>query len=354
MPKSNFSNWRHTLTDANPKLQTRLLRWALRLASLPYGMVTIARNKAYDWGYLKSTRSPLKTISIGNLSVGGTGKSPMVAWLARWLRERHVRVAVLSRGYGQLDNGLNDEALEFELKFPDVPHLQHPDRVASAKLAEEELDMQVLLLDDGFQHRRLARDLDIVLLDATHPPNSGWLLPGGLMREPFRNLSRADVIVLTRTDQVNTSQLIELEKKVQRHAPRAILATAKHQPSSLLIHQEPRELQTLQGTDVLAFCAIGNPDSFFRSLILLGANIVDQRDFNDHHAFTAEDVASLADWSKSYPTAQLMVCTMKDWVKIQESSVGGIELAAVQVDMEFTTGQAELENRLELLLKAIP
>ncbi len=353
MSESNWSHWRLALTNPSPPLHLRLLRWGLKLASLPYGLAMFARNKAYDWGWLKTTRSPLITISIGNLSVGGTGKSPMVAWLAHWLRERHIRVAVLSRGYGQLDNGLNDEALEFELKFPDVPHLQHPDRVASALLAEEELDMQVLLLDDGFQHRRLARDLDIVLLDATHPPAGNWLLPGGLMREPLISLSRAHVIVFTRADQTNAMQLTALEKQVQHYAPLATRLTAKHQPAWLMVDQERGSLQRLQGADVLAFCAIGNPDSFFRSLNTLGANVLDTRAFNDHHAFTAEDMASLADWGRNYPTAQLMVCTMKDWVKIQESSLGGVELAAVQIEMEFISGQAELETRLELLLKAL-
>ncbi len=156
------------------------------------------RNLAYDWGLLRSYRSPLPVISVGNLSVGGTGKSPCVAWIARWLRAHDIRVAILSRGYGQLDSGQNDEALELELQLPDVPHLQHWDRSASAVLAHEELEMQALLLDDGFQHRRMARDLDIVMIDATDPPSALHVLPGGLLREPLSALRRADVVLLSR------------------------------------------------------------------------------------------------------------------------------------------------------------
>jgi tetraacyldisaccharide 4'-kinase len=174
-----LSDWRRLLTDPHPSVRLRAVRLVLRAASLPYALAIRARNACYTRGWFSTTHSPLKVISVGNISVGGTGKSPMVAWLARWLRARQVRVAVLSRGYGQLDHGQNDEGLELELLFPDVPHLQHPDRLASAKLAEEELDMQCLVLDDGFQHRRLARDLDIVLLDATHPAPARRLLPAG-------------------------------------------------------------------------------------------------------------------------------------------------------------------------------
>ncbi len=354
MERANLSDWRHVLTDPQPKLRTRVLRWALRLASLPYGLVMLGRNAAYDWKWLKATHSPLVTISIGNLSVGGTGKSPMVAWLARWLRDRHIRVAVLSRGYGQLDSGLNDEALEFELRFPDVPHLQHADRVASAKLAEEELEMQVLLLDDGFQHRRLARELDIVLLDATHPTTALRLLPAGLMREPLSSLSRAAVVVLTRADQVSGEQLSKLEGQLVRYAPQATRVTARHRPASLFVHPEQqRDIQMLHGMDVLAFCAIGNPESFFRSLTELGANVLDRRTWPDHHAFTAEELSHCEAWCQAYPTARMVVCTMKDWVKIQESRLGGVELAALQIEMELISGRAELENRLELLLQQI-
>jgi tetraacyldisaccharide 4'-kinase len=327
------------------------MRLVLRAASLPYALAIRARNACYARGWFSTTHSPLKVISVGNLSVGGTGKSPMVAWLARWLRARHVRVAVLSRGYGQLDHGQNDEGLELELLFPDVPHLQHPDRLASAKLAEEELDMQCLVLDDGFQHRRLARDLDIVLLDATHPAPARRLLPAGLMREPLSSLSRADMVVLTRADQVSTAELAELRGRVMRYAPQACLLTAQHRLAALWTYPgEPSELTALRGAKVLLFCAIGNPESFYRSVLQQGATVLERRFWPDHHGFTADDIAELEAWCRTFPEAQYVICTMKDWVKIQTPRLGETQLAAIQVELEFTSGQAELESRLEALL----
>jgi tetraacyldisaccharide 4'-kinase len=346
-----LSDWRQLLTKPHPSVRLRAVRMILRAASLPYAWAIWARNACYDRGWFSVTHSPLKVISVGNVSVGGTGKSPMVAWLARWLRARQVRVAVLSRGYGQLDNGQNDEGLELELLFPDVPHLQHPDRLASAKLAEEELDMQSLVLDDGFQHRRLGRDLDIVLLDATHPPAARWLLPGGLMREPLSSLSRADVVVLTRANQVALDELAELRRRVMRYAPQACLLTAQHRPAALWSHpDERRDVSALRGAKVLLFCAIGNPESFCRGMVELGAHVLERRFWPDHHGFTADDIADLEAWCRSYPEAQYVLCTMKDWVKIQTPRLGDTPLAAVQVELEFTHGQAELESRLEALL----
>src|SRR5262249_43603746 len=151
--------------------------WAL---SLVYGAAIRLRNLCYDRGWRRSYRAPIPVISVGNLTVGGTGKTPCVEYVARYYRERNLRVAILSRGYGSSD-GPNDEARVLEENLPDVPHLQGADRVALAEIAVEELDSELLILDDGFQHRRLARDLDMVLIDATQPWGHDFLLPRGLL-----------------------------------------------------------------------------------------------------------------------------------------------------------------------------
>src|SRR5262249_34034553 len=144
-----------------------LQRTGLRLASLPYGWGVCLRNWRYDRGWTRTRRAAVPVVSVGNLTAGGTGKTPCVEDVAAWFRQRDVRVAILSRGYAS-QGGLNDEALVLEENLPDVPHLQGADRAALADAAVEELESEVLLLDDGFQHRRLARDLDLVLLDATN------------------------------------------------------------------------------------------------------------------------------------------------------------------------------------------
>ncbi len=338
---------RQLLTSRTPSPGVRLLRWGLRLVSLPYHAAVVVKNLSYDWGWKKPFRSRLPVVSVGNLSVGGTGKSPTVAWLARWLRRRGLRVAILSRGYGQLDSGQNDEALELELQLPDVPHLQHWDRVVSAKLADEELQMQLLLLDDGFQHRRMARDLEIVLLDATDPPAARWLLPGGLLREPLSSLKRADIVVLTRSDQATPGELTAIDSMVRKKTRRAAVLRACHRPSHLMVFPDvQRDLDELRDRQVLAFCAIGNPQSFFGTLANLGATVVDERTWPDHHGFDASDVQTLEQWSQQFPEAEMLVCTVKDWVKFQTARIGGLELVAVAVELDVLEGLPELEQAL--------
>ncbi len=303
------------------------------------------RNALYDWKWKHVHSSSLKVISVGNLSVGGTGKSPTVAWLARWFRERDKRVAILSRGYGKLDDGRNDEALELELKLPDVPHLQNPDRVASAILAADELEMEVLILDDGFQHRKLSRDLDIVLIDATDSAAARWPLPAGLQRERMSNLKRAGFVIITRADAVSEKQLDTLTSQIEKYILRERIALATHKPQSLLEYPSTRlDLERLRGARVLAFCGIGNPQAFFESLRRLGAQVIDQREWPDHHAYSREDVHWLMNWHADQSDA-ILVCTVKDWVKIQE--LGPRMLLALEIDLKFLTGQRNLESILE-------
>src|SRR5207245_6261602 len=171
-------------------------------------------------------------VSVGNLTVGGTGKTPCVEYVAGFYRGLDLRVAVLSRGYGG-DGGRNDEALVLEENLPEVPHLQGADRVALARTAVEELESEVLVLDDGFQHRRLQRDLDLVLVDATNPWGHGYLFPRGLLREPLRRLRRASVVLLTRCDQVDERTRMQIQETIASHAPTVPVARTTHEPIEL-------------------------------------------------------------------------------------------------------------------------
>ena len=192
-----------------------------------------------------------------------------MAYIARFARARDVRVAILSRGYGAED-GRNDEARLLEDNLPDVPHLQGPDRAALARVAVEELESEVLILDDGFQHRRLHRDLDIVLIDATAPWGCGYVFPRGLLREPPRNLRRADLVLLTRCDQVDRESLRRLRARVGRKAPGIPLVETSHRPAAwMTADKTTRPLDDLRHRPVAAFCGIGNPDAFRRTLTQL-------------------------------------------------------------------------------------
>ena len=173
--------------------------WALRLGSGLYAPGRRGQQHGLRPGWKATHRAAVPVISVGNITLGGTGKTPMVEWIARWYRRRGVRVALISRGYGHA-GGINDEGLVLEENLPDVPHLQDPDRVALAEIAVDELESELIVLDDGFQHRRLARDLDLVMLDALDPFGLGRLFPRGLLREPVRSLRRASAVILSRAD----------------------------------------------------------------------------------------------------------------------------------------------------------
>lgn len=318
------------------------MRLGLRVAEVGYTAAARFRNRRYDTGRAEITRAEAAVVSVGNLTVGGTGKTPMVRWIASHLRQRDLRVAILSRGYGATAGGKNDEALELEQALPDVPHLQSPDRVAIANAAVVELGSQVLLLDDGFQHRRLARDLDIVLLDATQPFGYDHVLPRGTLREPINGLSRADVVCLSRANLVSASERETVHKRAARLAPNAIWCEAAHQPSALWNSScMTQTLDKLRGARVFGFCGIGNPAAFRQTLEAAGANLVGWRELADHHDYTADDVNELAaDASKSQ--AELAICTQKDLVKLRVPMLAKIPLWSVVVDIQFLSGEQDL------------
>jgi tetraacyldisaccharide 4'-kinase len=274
----------------------------------------------------------------------------MVEWIARHGRQQGVRVAILSRGYGAEQGGMNDEALELELALPDVPHLQNPDRAASAKVAMEELASQLLVLDDGFQHRRLARNLDIVLLDATEPFGFDHVLPRGTLREPISGLRRAQVVVLSRADMIEPPQREALRQRAMQYCPAAAWCEIEHRPSALLDSTGAQfPLSDADQEPVAAFCGIGNPAGFRHTLDSLGAKVVAWREFPDHHGYTRSDVDELAEMA-SQSGATLTLCTRKDLVKLRVPTLGGAPLRAVGVELRFLCGEAEMKRALAPLM----
>jgi tetraacyldisaccharide 4'-kinase len=291
----------------------------------------------------------MPVISVGNLTLGGTGKTPMIEWLARWFRARGVRVTIISRGYGAEAGARNDEALEMEQKLPDVPHVQNPDRVAAARMAIEEFECQLILLDDAFQHRRIHRDLDIVLLDALEPFGFGHVFPRGMLREPIAGLQRADVVALSRANFATAEGRERIKRTVHQHAPSALWVECNHAPRSLQAASGATfELSALAGKPVAAFCGIGNPAGFRRTLEECGFNVAAFREFPDHFAFGRADVESLAAWTRELEV-EAVLCTQKDLVKLGIDRLGSRPLWAVTIGLEIAAGEAELEARLEKL-----
>jgi len=321
------------------------LRSGLRLAEFPYRWVMARRNRRYDRAQAEIHRVDVPVISVGNLTLGGTGKTPLVEWLARYFRNQGVRVAIVSRGYGAEQGERNDEALELELALPDVPHLQNPNRVEAAQTAIGEFDAQLILLDDGFQHRRLARDLDIVLLDATEPFGYEHVFPRGTLREPLAGLARAQVVVLSRADMLDIEARQQIQQRVARLAPNSVWCEVVHKPSALLdANGNEQPLAASPPERIAAFCGIGNPTGFRHTLEALGCNITAWREFPDHHTYTHEDIESLSRWAAN---ADQVLCTRKDLVKLGVTSLGNVPLYAVSVQLDFLTGRHLLEAALE-------
>jgi tetraacyldisaccharide 4'-kinase len=340
-----MDRYRALIRGEDRRWRAHVARAGLRALSLPYGAAVRVRNRLYDWGWKRTERAGVPVVCVGNLTAGGTGKTPCVEYLARFYRESGLIVAVLSRGYGA-DQGRNDEALLLEENLPDVPHLQGADRVELARTAVEELESELLILDDGFQHRRLDRDLDVVLIDATDPWGHG-LLPRGLLREPRSGLRRAGAVVLTRADQAGDDVRQSVWKTVGRFAPGAARAEAVHRPIGLVNGEGGTEsLEHLRGKPVGGFCGIGNPEAFRHTLRSLGADVADFRTFPDHHNYARTDVETLRRWADGLPAGAAAVTTQKDMVKLRLARLGGRELWAVRVGLHVTAGEDALHQRL--------
>ncbi len=329
-----------------------LLRAGLWWARLPYAVGVWVRNRGFDRHPTRAVRVPVPVVCVGNLTLGGTGKTVCVEYIARFYREQDRAVAILSRGYGSTDGGSNDEAMMLEENLPDVPHLQGADRVKVANTAVEELESDLLVLDDGFQHRRLHRDLDVVLIDATRPLAGEYLFPRGTLREPVGSLKRAGFVLFTRCDQAPEESVQRQIDWVKERFPNLPVGRTVHQPVELVGPDgATASVAEVAGKPVATVCGVGNPESFARTVADLGAAVIASRVYPDHHAYTADDVAELTAWAETLPPDAVVLTTQKDWVKLRVGELGGRKLWAVRVGLKFLNGE---ERFREVLRGVIP
>jgi tetraacyldisaccharide 4'-kinase len=315
-------------------------KWPLsvrRWLSYVYAFGVRLRLALYRTDYLKTKRLPAFTISVGNITVGGTGKTPLVEYIARYLQERGYSVCILTRGYGRkrprsrqvASDGqqvlqdvdvVGDEALLLADHLPGVPVIADPDRYAAGQWAQERFGCQVFVLDDAFQHLRLERDLNILVIDALNPFGGEQPLPLGLLREPLSEIARAHAIVLTRTDR--PFDQIEIEAKLKSLAGDIPIFYAYHDLTSLKSPLSGQRLppQIMDGRPVATFCGIGNPKAFFDDLQHFGAQLVFQQVFPDHHRYSQKELDQLALTARRQG-AYLLVTTEKDWVRLQKLEV---------------------------------
>ena len=328
------------------------LKEALRLLTPFYAGAVYVRNSLYDAGAFRANSANVPVISVGNLSTGGTGKTPFVIWLVDRLRALGGNPGVLSRGYGRADGAvMNDEGALLAERLPHLPQVQQADRVTGAiEIAAQGADL--IVLDDGFQHRRLARDLDIVLIDTTRPwglppsapgaPPLAALLPRGLLREPLSSLKRADAVVLTRCDQSSEATFAEIEREVQRRAPGVPIARAVHRAARVVTETGTESPSWLDGRAVTLISGVGHPGAFEETARALGADIRGVHVFKDHHAYAAPEVEGLCEEG-----TQLLV-TPKDAVKLRAL---GVACLSLEVELELIEGEAPLAARIEATMR---
>jgi tetraacyldisaccharide 4'-kinase len=328
-------------------MSLRSLLWPLDLL---YAAAICVRNGYYDRRRTAVHRAAVPVISVGNLTVGGTGKTPLVVELVRRLRAWGHRPAIVTRGYKGRPGQPADEVLEYRAAVPEVPVVVNVDRVAGAAQACAD-GADSVVLDDGFQHRRLARDLDVVLIDALDPWGGGWLLPAGRLREPLSSLGRADVLVITRANQVPPTTLGEITHRLRRWAARQPVVLAHVEPAGLSDRTgQPLELQELHRRPVLGVCGLGNPRTF-QYLLALHADRPDVLVFADHARYGRRAIRRIVERARR-GRAEWVVTTRKDWVKL--ASVWPSEAPPlIRLDARLVLGEGveELDRRLRQVME---
>ena len=325
--------------------------------SLLYGAVTRTRLSLYRRGTFQTTKLDRPVISIGNITTGGTGKTPLVEYVAKTIASQGKKVCILTRGYGRKDPHLQVivsdgyGVLASPSEAGDEPYLlatkltgqaaviSSADRIAAAQEAINDFHTEVFVLDDGFQHLRLARDLNIACIDATNPWGGGRLLPYGRLREAPEGLRRADCVVLTRCDQVESVEALR-EQVSELIEGRAVFAS-QMRPVRVVSLKNGPETIALPGR-VGAFCAVGNPASFFESLRGLGYEVGLERAFADHHVYSQADVDALHRLAKE-ARAHALITTAKDAVKLKGLTFA---LPCYVLEIEININEADAFQKL--------
>jgi tetraacyldisaccharide 4'-kinase len=328
-----------------------LMRSLLWLLAKVYGLAILCRTSLFCRHILPTYAPPCPVICIGNLTTGGTGKTPLVAWLCHYLKkDRLLSVTVLTRGYKSAHTKTDEPAM-LEKQLGSVPVVVNADRIEGTKTALACGPVDVFVMDDGFQHLRLARDLNILTLDATNPFGYGRLLPAGLLREPMSAIQRAHCIVITRSDQISQKQLVALRERIESMCPGMALATTVHAPAQVHFPKAPPESPTwLKGRSVFAFCGIGNPQAFFTTLENLGARLVGTHAFDDHHHCTSSEFDELHQQAR-LNHADMLLTTEKNFPDIAAmSKQSHLPVGYLAVELTFESGEDRVKELIEQTL----
>jgi tetraacyldisaccharide 4'-kinase len=329
----------------------------LKIFSFMYLSGYAVRKLFYSTGLIQRKELNGKVISVGNVTLGGSGKTPFVLYLARKLKVKGINFAILTRGYKRRSKGTKElkrsESPDFKWEeagdepsllssyLPETPIIIGKDRYNSGKIAQAKYQTDILVLDDGFQHWRLKRDLDIVMVDATVDLSQERLFPEGRLREPLSSLKRADLLVLTRVNQ--SVHRDNMRKILQKFNPQAPILESIMEITSIINWRDKTEinLNQLRGKKVLAFCGIGNPFSFEKTLRSLGVEILNDFFFLDHYIYSIKDLLSLEEERRKAGTDYL-ITTEKDSIRLPDTEKQNIPLLVVKVELKIVSGEEKL------------
>ena len=326
-------------------------RGCFRLAAIAYASAVSLRNARYDRKG-PSEVLPIPVVSVGNITAGGTGKTPFVIEIAERFDRMGFSPAVVSRGYGAADETENDEERMIQRRCPGVITVSDPNRAWAAEVAHRKCGADVIILDDGFQHRRLGRSLDIVLVDVTCPFGFGHMLPRGLLREPVASLRRAQLIALTRCDQASPAEIERIEARIRSVVGDPRLLRCRHGVTSIdYLDDSPIE-GGLDGRRAVLFAGLGHPEAFATTVRSLGVDVVAHRWWPDHHRYTLRQIKAMLQ-SDRLPPHDLLLTTEKDAVKLRD--IDGIDprrIGVVKVSIDFegrggTILQSVLDERIK-------
>jgi tetraacyldisaccharide 4'-kinase len=337
-------------------------------ATLIYRTLLNFHQLAYQEDWLHANKLSRPVISVGNLTVGGTGKTPIIIDLARQLLAKNIKVGILSRGYKRTNSQKitvvsdgqgnfaslvesGDEPLMMAQMLPQAIIIVGQDRFAAGQKAINDYGCQVLLLDDGFQHWRLQRDYNIVLLDYNDEPWHDNLLPAGRLREPLSALKRADHVVITKIPKIYHAEKIRRFKKlITQYAPTCAISLCQFEAVSLhqLIAGKWTDLSVdkLQNLPVIAFCGLAKAQGFFESVKLLGANVLQQISFSDHHSYSENDCQMLKQKLNEL-NAQYLITTRKDLVKLTEADISS-RILAINLDTRWIEGAPDISGLVKI------
>ena len=320
--------------------------------SWSYGRIIAARNRKFDRGE-NITRFDLPVISVGNITTGGTGKTPMVAWIASMLMKHGVSPVIAMRGYKARSAGMSDEQAEYHEMLPGVPVVANADRIGALReFLPRHPEVKCIILDDGFQHRQIHRELDLVLIDAGAGTFGDRLLPAGNLREPLGNLRRADAVVVTHADGgIPTSEISNLKSQIAQDHGRPPLAWSRHVWTELAMfdcdgHERRVEPSWLQSNRVAVMLGIGRPQSVIDQLQERGATVAAHIPASDHEHYTPSKVAAAR---KACEGCDALVVTGKDWVKLCgliDLRTWPVPIVVPRLAIEVFEGEASLRERI--------